>query len=156
VNARGWWLLAVVVLAILVGCDAGTGAPEPAESVPPAPDAPAGWQSIVTFGSSGPGVGAMAFDVAEGAVAVHASCVGADTLIVTLTTSGPSAEQAIAAPAAVFRCGGAGEPATSRVELEGVSVGEVSATAYLVEGPGTTRHGAFNVSIEQPAGAASN
>jgi hypothetical protein len=98
----------------------------------------------------------MAFDVAEGAVAVHASCVGADTLIVTLTTSGPSAEQAIAAPAAVFRCGGAGEPATSRVELEGVSVGEVSATAYLVEGPGTTRHGAFNVSIEQPAGAASN
>jgi len=71
-----------------------------------------------------------------------------------LATSAPSAGQGIAAPAAVFDCAAAGESLTSRVVLEGVPIGEVTASAFVAEGAGSTPHAAFNVSIEQPSDAA--
>jgi len=151
---RPRWLWCAVASVALVGCGAGTPTPVPAESIPPPPTARDGWQSIVSFGGSGPGAVGASTEIAEGAVAVHASCVGGDTLVVMLATSAPTAGQGIAAPAAVFDCGEAGETVTSRVELEGVPIGEVIASAFVAEGAGSTRHAAFNVSIEQPSDAA--
>ena len=50
-------LLAGLATALLVaGCTSGTN-PSPAESIPPAPAAPAGWASIGAVSASGGGVG---------------------------------------------------------------------------------------------------
>lgn len=154
-NVRVGWLPAAALVA-LVGCSVGGGEPEPAESIPPMPAAEAGWESLGSFGGSGPGVFAGTMEVSDAGVAVHASCIGNGTLVVTMSATQPIAEQGVEAPAAVFECGGSEGAATSRVELEDVPVGDTTATAYLVEAGGTFRHAAFHISIEQPAGAASD
>ena len=139
--------LAVVIAA----CAAGTPTSGPSESVPPQPIAPAGWTMVVSFGgSAGPifsGVGSI--KLGGKAVALHAACTGIGTLVV-LVEPGDGGDLG-ARPAAVFPCGGPGTEADNRVELTGMAIPDVATIrAMVVEGLGTIRHAAFNVSIEQP------
>ena len=145
--------LAVGLAAVLAACGAGT--PEPAESLPPAPEAPAGWGSVGSFGGAG-GTGLFGISLAlhEGGVAVNASCLGSGTLVVMVSETRLSGREPFEAPSAIFPCGAGGQIAPSRVELSDAPVGEVTASAFVVEGGGTIRHAAYNVSLEQRAEAA--
>lgn len=140
----------ILVAAVLVSaCGASTPTSAPNESIPPAPAAPSGWRSVVAFGGTGGTgfVGVSNIALRGRAVAVNAACSGTGTLIVLLGTAeeGDSG----ARPAAVFPCALGGTAAT-RVELTGMPIPQVAMLrATVVEGLGTLRHAAFNVSVEQ-------
>lgn len=139
-------------LVLMAGCTATTPSARPAESVPPLPVAPPGWASVAGFGGgAGPGSIGASLSVADGPLALHASCSGEGTLMVIVTTQGQEGTSSYLAPAGVFDCPDLGETSTGRVELPDAEAGVITATAYVVEGLGTLRHASFNVSLEQRA-----
>lgn len=146
-----WSPSLIGALVLLAGCTATTPAVGPAESVPPLPQAPPGWASVAGFSGSAGGLISAALSVADGALALSASCSGEGTLMVIITMEGQEAESAYVAPAGVFACPDLGQVSTGRVELPDVPAGAVTVTAYVVEGLGTLRHASFNVSLEQDA-----
>jgi hypothetical protein len=99
---------------------------------------------------AGSGLTSISLTLGEGVVALNASCSGSGTLIVIITETGLGLDGAQAAPSAGFPCEEGGDVRTSRVELDGAPAGDVIASAFVVEGGGTIRHAAFNVSVEQP------
>ena len=139
-------LLVGLVAAVLVaGCAASSPAPEPAESIPPPPVAPAGWVSVVAFGGVGGGGSTGAdLQLSGRATSIHAACAGLGSLVVQLG-DGP------VAPAVVFPCGGHGEIADNRYEIKNVTIPpQMTIVASAIEGLGDLYHSSFCVSIEQP------
>lgn len=137
-------LAACLAAALLVaGCAAGSVTPEPAESMPPPPVAPAGWVSVAAFGGAGGPVGTDV-QLSGRATTLHAACAGLGTLVVQL------GDEPVA-PAVVFPCGGHGEIADNRYEVKNVTIPpRMTIIASVVEGFGALYHSSFYVSIEQP------
>ncbi|MEX2137000.1 MAG: hypothetical protein WEB29_08660 [Chloroflexota bacterium] len=96
---------------------------------------------------------AMSLFLQEGPVAVSTACQGSGDLVVMLSGLPPSDAQPVVGTSAIFRCDE--QTATARVELTDAPSGDVRVSAFVVEGGGTTRHAAYNISVEQPLGTAS-
>jgi hypothetical protein len=94
-------------------------------------------------------------NLADGAVAVNATCAGSGTLVVMLSASPPSDADPVAATSVVFPCSEDAEASASRLELAGAPVGDTTVSAFVIEGGGTIRHAAYNVSVEQRTETAS-
>lgn len=149
-------LLVAGFVLTLAACSAIPSSPETAVSMPPAPEAPAGWVSSGSFGGNGGnGMTGTSINLAEGAVAVDATCAGSGTLVVMLSASPPSGAGPVAATSVVFPCTEDAEASASRLELAGAPVGDVTVSAFVIEGGGTIRQAAYNVSLEQRTQTAS-
>ena len=138
-------LAGLVAIVLVAGCGASSPAPEPAESMPPLPVAPAGWVSVVGFGGEGGG-GSAAMEVQLGgrATTLHAACAGLGSLVVQL------GDEPVAL-AVVFPCGGHGAIADNRYEIKNVAIPQrMTVIASVVEGAGELYRSSFFVSIEQP------
>ena len=138
-------LAGLVAIVLVAGCGASSPAPEPAESMPPLPVAPAGWVSVVGFGGEGGG-GSAAMEVQLGgrATTLHAACAGLGSLVVQL------GDEPVAL-AVVFPCGGHGAIADNRYEIKNVTIPQrMTIIASVVEGAGELYRSSFFVSIEQP------
>jgi hypothetical protein len=96
---------------------------------------------------------AMSLTLRGAPVALSAACQGIGDLVVMVSGSEPSDAQPAVGMAATFRCGE--HSATGRVELAEAPTGDVQVSAFVIEGGGALRHAAYNISIEQQAGAAS-
>lgn len=136
-------LVGLVAIVLVAGCGASSPAPEPAESIPPLPVAPAGWVSVVGFGGDGGSVGTVV-QLSGRATTLHAACAGLGSLVVQL------GDEPVV-PAVVFPCGGHGEIADNRYEIKNVTIPpRMTIIASVVEGLGALYHSSFYVSIEQP------
>jgi hypothetical protein len=151
VRSLGIVVVHVIVVAVLVGACTAAPTPEPAESTPPLPAASPGWRSIGSLGGAG-GSGWLSadFTLAGRPTAVNARCVGSGTLVVAVSArqdtpaGGPT-------HAFVLPCGRATPTVASIAVTDLLPVPEVATlTAGVVDDPGTVRHAAFMLSVEQP------
>lgn len=140
---------------LLLACNATDPTTDPGRSIPPAPEPPPGWSSVGSLGGGARQAPAGAtFTVRAGALAVNAACAGQGTLVIVVSPQGMDSTDAHAAPSAVFNCGDREQVGIARVQLPDAHGGEVTTTAYLIEGFGALRHPAFNASLEQPTSLA--
>ncbi len=93
----------------------------------------------------------IATNVTDGAVAVNAACAGSGTLVVMLSAQPLSGgSNPVAATSVAFPCGEGAAASASRLEFANAPVGDITASAFVIEDGGTIRHAAYNVSLEQP------
>ena len=135
--------MALLFVIVLAGCSSGVSASAPYETIPVTPSPPPGAVSLASWTGSAPSRFGMQLSLSAGTVYVHASCNASGTLIVLATTEADA--RAYAAQSAVFTCyeGDAG-----RISVD-VPAGQVTFTAYVVEGAGALTTTSFAVSIEQ-------
>ncbi len=142
--------LTLPVAALVLVLSACSAPPEAAASMPPVPEAPAGWASSASFGGvGGNGMTSIAINLTDGAVAVSAACAGSGTLVVMLSAQLLVDGDPVAATSVAFPCGEGVAESASRLELANAPVGDITASAFVIEGGGTIRHAAYNVSLEQ-------
>ncbi len=91
----------------------------------------------------------ISLTLGDAPVAVSATCAGRGILVVIDLGS----TQPDVGVAGNLRCDAGG--ATGRVELSESLTGDVTVSAFVVEGGGATQHAAYEISIEQPSGTAS-
>jgi hypothetical protein len=96
----------------------------------------------------------MTINFTDGAVAVNAACAGSGTLVVMLSALPPSGADPVAATSVAFPCAEGAAASASRLELASAPVGDITASAFVIEGGGTIRHAAYIVSLEQRADTA--
>ncbi len=129
-----------------VACTIGPTA-SAAESLPPAPAAPAGWQSIGSFGTpSAIGWGGVQLAVSAAPLAIHVACSGNGDVVVAIGTGdGPRTS-------VVMGCRTVGDTAAEGRWLLPVPAAAAteSFSAAVVEDPGSLRRAAYQISIEQP------
>jgi hypothetical protein len=139
---------ALPVLIILL-CACGQAGPNPAASIPAAPTAPAGWETLAGFGGSGPGFTGIRLDVAGKPLALNVTCAGLGTLVVTYGESDDP--RAAVRDAFVFPCTSA-STTTNRRELPAtVAAGPLNVDAAVFEDLGALAQPAFQLSVEQAA-----
>ncbi len=92
----------------------------------------------------------IAINLTDGAMAVNAACAGSGTLVVMLSAEALSGGDPVAATSVAFPCGEGAAASASRLELTSAPVGDITASAFVIEGGGTIRHATYNVSLEKP------
>ena len=97
----------------------------------------------------------IALTLTDEAVAVSAACAGSGTLVVMLSVQPLSGADPVAATSVAFPCVEDAAASVGRLELANAPVGDITASAFVIEGGGTIRHAAYNVSLEQPTTTAS-
>lgn len=143
-------LLVLVLVAAITACSPAA-TPETPETSPPLPTAPTGWRSVGSMrGSGGAGWLSAEFVVSERPTVLAATCIGNGTLVIASASprGGPSSEPT---PAFVLACGAGPDPAVGRVAIADLMPvpDVVTVRAGVVDDPGSQRHPAFVVSVEQ-------
>jgi hypothetical protein len=136
-----------VLITLLCAC--GPAGPIPVASIPAAPVAPAGWETLASFGGSGPGFSGIGVDVAGRPLAFNVTCAGLGTLVVTYGAGDDP--RAAAREAFVFPCSSATTTTTRRELPATVASGALNVDGAIFEDAGAFAQPAFQVAVEQAA-----
>lgn len=137
-------LVTMMAAALVVAaCSSGSGT-LPNETIPPMPQAAAGWASIGGVTGTGDG-GSVGIELQLGGqpTALNVSCAGGGRLVVQFGDAPAAAE--------VFPCGGHGTAEASRLELKNMAIpATATIIVSVIPGLGDLYNSSFAVSVEQP------